>query len=274
MTLTFFALPTLIAYLAAAILSALRAVRPLEVAPFWYGRPLVGVVAGLAILGHGAALAELLFVDDGLALDIGNVVGIVGLVVAAIMLLASMRLPVDSLGTVLYPAAATGLAAAVLLPTPTAVAAAMPWELRAHVLLSVAAYGLLSVAAAQAVLLAVQERRLRRRRPTGLTRLLPPLEIMERLLFQMLASGFALLTLSLFSGLFFVEDLFAQHLVHKTILSILAWLVFGVLVWGRYRFGWRGRTAIRWTLGGFVLLALAYFGSRMVLELILGQRWG
>ena len=92
---------------------------------------------------------------------------------------------------------------------------------------------------------------------------------MESLLFQMIAIGFAILSLALLSGVLFLEDIFAQHLVHKTVLSLAAWLVFAVLLWGRFRFGWRGRTAIRWTLGGFAVLLLAYFGSKFVLELVL-----
>jgi ABC-type uncharacterized transport system permease subunit len=92
---------------------------------------------------------------------------------------------------------------------------------------------------------------------------------MENLLFQMLTAGFILLSLSLFSGILFLEDLFAQHLAHKTVFSIIAWLVFGTLLWGRWRFGWRGRTAIRWTLSGFFFLMLAYFGSKLVLEIVL-----
>jgi len=97
------------------------------------------------------------------------------------------------------------------------------------------------------------------------------LQTMEALLFQMLAAGFVMQSLSLATGFMFVEDLFAQHLVHKTVLSILAWFVFAILLWGRWRYGWRGKTAIRWTLGGFVSLLLAYLGSKMVLELVLGR---
>jgi ABC-type uncharacterized transport system permease subunit len=55
------------------------------------------------------------------------------------------------------------------------------------------------------------------------------------------------------------------------VLSLIAWAVFATLLWGHWKFGWRGRTAIRWTLGGFVFLMLAYFGSKMVLELMLGR---
>jgi ABC-type uncharacterized transport system permease subunit len=92
---------------------------------------------------------------------------------------------------------------------------------------------------------------------------------MESLLFEMIGAGFALLTLALVSGFAFLEDMLAQHLVHKTVLSTLAWLVFGALLIGRFRYGWRGKTAIIWTLSGFVILILAYVGSKAVLELIL-----
>ncbi|MDQ3797635.1 MAG: cytochrome c biogenesis protein CcsA [Pseudomonadota bacterium] len=88
-------------------------------------------------------------------------------------------------------------------------------------------------------------------------------------MFQFIAVGFVLLSLALLTGFAFLHDIFAQHLVHKTVLSIAAWIVFAILLWGRWRFGWRGRTAIRWTLGGVFVLMLAYFGSKLVLELVL-----
>jgi ABC-type uncharacterized transport system permease subunit len=84
-----------------------------------------------------------------------------------------------------------------------------------------------------------------------------------------IAAGFVLLTLTLLSGVLFVDDLFAQHLVHKTVLSIAAWIVFGILLFGRWRWGWRGRRAVRLTLAGMAILLLAFFGSKFVLEVIL-----
>lgn len=100
-------------------------------------------------------------------------------------------------------------------------------------------------------------------------RRLPALNTMEQQLFGMLWLGFALLSVGLLTGLVFVDDLLAQHLVHKTTLSVVAWVVFGTLLVGRWRLGWRGQTAVRWTLGGFAALMLAYFGSKFVLELLL-----
>ena len=67
----------------------------------------------------------------------------------------------------------------------------------------------------------------------------------------------------------FLEDIFAQHLVHKTVLSLVAWCIFAILLWGRHVLGWRGNTAVKLTLAGFVVLMLAFFGSKLVLEVIL-----
>jgi len=141
--------------------------------------------------------------------------------------------------------------------------------LKLHVLLSMLAYSLLTLASVQALLLAVQDHYLRKRRPGGFIRALPPLMTMEALLFEMIGIGFVLLTLALLSGFAFLENMFAQHLVHKTVLSVVAWMVFGGLLLGRRVWGWRGRKAIVWTLSGFAILILAYFGSKLVLELVL-----
>ena len=141
-------------------------------------------------------------------------------------------------------------------------------------MLSTLAYALLTIAVALAVALRLLDQRLRSRKPLGWLTALPSVEALEAGTFQALAAGFAVLTLALFSGFVFVDNLFAQHLVHKTVLSCLAWVVFAVLLFGRWRFGWRGRTATNWALSGFALLGLAYFGSKIVLESILGRHWG
>ncbi|HLA31971.1 MAG TPA: cytochrome c biogenesis protein CcsA, partial [Pseudomonas sp.] len=114
-----------------------------------------------------------------------------------------------------------------------------------------------------------QDHQLKHKHPSGLIKNFPPLQTMESLLFGFLWGGWLLLSLSLLSGALFINDLFAQHLAHKTILSCFAWVVFGVLLWGRHQLGWRGHKAIRWTLAGFCLLMLAYFGSKLVREFIL-----
>jgi ABC-type uncharacterized transport system permease subunit len=145
----------------------------------------------------------------------------------------------------------------------------MDWQIKLHVTVALLAYGVLSIAAVLAILLAAQERGLRHREFGTLLRALPPLTLTEALLFRLIGAGFALLTLTLVTGIVFVDDLFGQHLIHKTVLSILAWLVFGILLVGRWRRGWRGRQAVNLTLSGMAFLLLAFFGSKFVLEVVL-----
>lgn len=142
-----------------------------------------------------------------------------------------------------------------------------------HIIASILAFGVLSIAGVYAVFVVIIDHFLRRHHLNPLVRALPALDVLERLLFQLIGAGFLLLTVSLATGLAFVSDLFAQHLAHKTLLSILAWLVFGTLLFGRWRYGWRGRRAVRFSLGGIVLLLLAYFGSKLVLEVFLDRSW-
>jgi len=100
---------------------------------------------------------------------------------------------------------------------------------------------------------------------------LPPLLAMEALLFRIIMVGFVLLTLSILSGVMFSEELFHKPLQfsHKSLFALLSWGIYAALLGGRQIYGWRGRTAILWTLAGFAMLLLAYLGSKFVLEIIL-----
>jgi ABC-type uncharacterized transport system permease subunit len=232
---------------------------------------LVGA-AGLAM--HSLSLGWMVTEQRGPELSFGGVLSLVAWLLAVFALFAALKARFRGLAAVLLPAA--GLAAlAMLVPAPVAPRPVEPsWGIHAHVNLSILAYSLLSLGAGLAVLFLLRDRTLRRKKPMAWTRILPPLESIENALFTALISGFSLLTLSLFSGLMFLEDVFAQHLLHKTMLSVIAWGVFGVLLIGRLRLGWRGRQAVHWVLAGYGLLALGYFGSRFVLEFILGRQWG
>ena len=228
----------------------------------------IGLVAALL---HAVLLYQGLFVAGGLNIGFINAVSLITWLIAVLILLAAFSNPVENLGVVLLPIAGLAILVEILFPSEHTLLTAQAMELKLHILMSVLAYSLLSIAAGQALLLAVQDRHLRNKRPGGFIRALPPLQTMEHLLFQMIALGLALLTASLLTGTLYIEDMFAQHLVHKTILSMVAWVVFATLLWGRWRFGWRGRTAIRWTLSGFVALLLAYIGSKLVIEIVLGR---
>jgi ABC-type uncharacterized transport system permease subunit len=122
--------------------------------------------------------------------------------------------------------------------------------------------------------LAAQEASLRSRRPARWLAALPPMESMEHAVFTLLTLGFVALSTTLLIGALFVTDLFGQRLVHKVVLALIAWAIFGVLLLGRYRFGWRGRKARRLVLSGFVVLAMSYFLTKFILEVLLDRHWG
>ena len=226
------------------------------------------LIALTAILVHAFLLYPEVFTPGGLNLGFVYAASLIALTSAVLLTISALFQPVGNLGIALFPVAAATIVLLLAYPNGHLLTGAS-WQLQVHILCSLLAYSILGLAVFQAILLSIQDRHLRNRQPGGFIRALPPLAVMESLLFQMIATGFALLTLALVTGFLFLEDIFAQHLVHKTTLSIIAWVVFGILLWGRWRFGWRGRTALRWTIGGFIFLMLAYFGSKFVLELIL-----
>ncbi len=256
-----------ILYLASTVLLSLRLSRGVAGLAMDKSRILSIGLGG--VLVHAAILYQGLFTDAGLNLGFFNASSLVTWLIVLLLLVSAYRKPIENLGIILLPIAALSIVLENLYPSEHLIQSSATWALDIHILISIAAYSLLSIAAVQAVLLAVQDRHLHNKHPGGFIRALPPLQTMENLLFQMIAVGFVLLSLALISGFIFLEDMFAQHLGHKTILSTIAWGVFATLLWGRHRFGWRGRVAIRWTLSGFLVLMLAYFGSKLVLELIL-----
>lgn len=229
---------------------------------------LIGLGLGAVILHAGLAYSSV-FTSSGINLGFFSAASLVTVLVASLLLLASLAQPIENLGIVVLPLAAIALLLDNLFTAEHILNTGSAPQIELHIILSLLAYSLLCIAALQAVLLAIQDRQFRHKHPGGFMRALPPMQSMESLLFQIIAAGFFLLSLALLSGIIYIEDIFAQHLVHKTVLSILAWLVFAILLFGRWKAGWRGRTAIRWTLGGFAVLLLAYFGSKLVLEIIL-----
>lgn len=141
----------------------------------------------------------------------------------------------------------------------------------AHIGIAILAYSLFTFAALHAALMTIAERSLHNKPTVIKLPSFPPLMVMETLLFRIITLGFILLTITMVSGMLFSEQIFGKPLQfnHKIIFSIASWLIYGALLIGRYRYGWRGLKAIRWTLTGFVLLLLAYVGSKFVLEVLL-----
>ncbi|WP_111640839.1 cytochrome C assembly family protein [Marinimicrobium alkaliphilum] len=264
MTLTL--IGSLIAILLYASASAYLAVRFYRQHPAQ--PPLSRVIAALALIVHGASIYGLSVDAEGLRLGFFQSASLIFWVINCVVLLSSLKKPLHNLFIPLFAFSALAVSAALLGRESGRL---LPFDLGlySHILLSITAYSLLTIATLQALMLAWQHYQLKHKHATGKVRLLPPLQTMEALLFELLWAGQILLTLSILSGFWFLDNLFGQHLAHKSVFSIAAWTIYAVLLWGRHRLGWRGYTAIRWTLVGFSLLMLAYFGSKLVLELIL-----
>lgn len=223
----------------------------------------------LALVAHATVLYSSMVSPIGINLGFYNALSLVGAFITLFTLISALRHPVEILVILMMPIASLVIALDIAHTTTHFLAPGSSNGLLLHVLSSLVAYSILGLAAMHAILLSIQNSYLHKHQPGGLIRLLPPLKAMETLLFETISIGFICLSISLATGLIFLENMFAQHLAHKTILSIIAWCVFATLLFGRWFLGWRGRTATRWTLGGFASLMLAYFGSKFVLEVIL-----
>lgn len=224
---------------------------------------------GAVVLHGGYHLMVAMRTSGGPDMHFFAALSLVGLGMALLTTVVGARGRMAALGVLVFP-----MAALLLLAyhgyghEPSKV---LGWQLATHAWLALLAYATLSIAALLAIMLWLQERALRRRDFRPWLRALPPLTDLEMLLFRTITVGFCLLTLTLVTGVLFVDDLLAQKLVHKTVLSVLSWLVFGTLMIGRRRHGWRGVKAVHWTLSAMVLLLLAFFGSQFVIELVFGH---
>ena len=224
------------------------------------------------IATHGGLLTHEVILDPSHGLGIADVVSVIAWLLAAIGLFAAWQPGFRLVGGIVL-----GLAAAMMLiPALWHEDGVDPltWQIKLHAVLSLVAYSFLIAGAVLAFASMMQERLLRRAKVNRLSSLLPPLIATEQFLATLTAAGFVFLLLSVVSVFLFVENLFAQHLMHKTVLSLIATAIFGGLVLGRQAWGLRGKRMVRFYLIGFTVLILAYFGSKFVLEVVLGQRWG
>ncbi len=225
----------------------------------------IGIVA---VIAHTYSAVHTIYHEQQIDLGFFRVSSLIFCCIAAINLISILRRPTSNLLVALFPLAALSIVVSSLSSPVRGISVASP-GLFSHILISILAYSLMTIATIQAIALALQERHLKGHHMGGILKALPPLQTMEQILFELIWIGMGLLTLSLVTGFIFIDDLFAQHLAHKTFFSILAWVIFAILLWGRHQLGWRSQTAARWTFGGFAALMLAYYGSKFVLELIL-----
>lgn len=224
----------------------------------------------LALIVHGVAILTASFTANGFQLSLFNASSLIFWVINLLVLISCLKKPLHNLFILLFPLSALSVVLA-LVGNQLGEKLILDFHIASHVILSILAYSLLTIASLQALFLAYQNNLLRNRQHLAQARFLPPLQTMESLLFELVWAGEILLTLAIISGFWFLEDMFAQHLIHKTVFAIAAWCIYAGLLWGRHFRGWRGNKAIRWTLAGFVSLMLAYFGTKIVLEIVLNR---
>ncbi len=231
------------------------------------------LAVAVGLLLHGWLLVTDTFVADGVNFSLSNAVSAILWLTVLTYWLASLRLDLHALQAFVLPPAALAVLVEALLPAGRLLPYTDNLLYGMHLLIALLGYSLFTFAALHAGLMALAERSLHHKKPLLRLPDFPPIMPMERLLFQIIGAGFMLLTLTVASGILFAEQLFGQPLQinHKSVFSIAAWVIFGVLLWGRRVHGWRGRVAVRWTLTGFAVLLLAYVGSRFVLEIVLGR---
>ncbi|MFA6013822.1 MAG: cytochrome c biogenesis protein CcsA [Gallionellaceae bacterium] len=234
-------------------------------------RSQLGHAVGIPLFLHAWLITQNLFIGDSLNIGLVYAISLILWLTVLVYWVARFFYPLANLLTLILPLAALGVALPALFPTIYKLSEPTSWMFDAHVLVALLAYSLFTIAALHAALMSIVEKRLHHPTFPDVLKNLPPLLTMEKLLFRIVGVGMILLTLTLASGILFSEEIFGQpwQFNHKILFGFISWAVFGILLLGHIFQGWRGRTAIRWTLSGFGLLIIAYLGSKFVMEMIL-----
>ena len=227
----------------------------------------------IAVIVHAIVVWRLLFRNDGINLSFAVSLSLIGFLLALWSAVSGTLMPVPGMARRTLPLVAVATLLPVILPAPHWLPYSTDLVAAAHLVVALLAFSLLVIAAVQAAAMLALQQDLRQGLATSSVAM-PPVLTLERWLFGLIAIGFVLLTATLVSGAIFSESLFGKpvQFTHKTLFSGLAWLLFGVLLAGRWRFGWRGRKALRWVVLGSLLLLIGYAGSKFVLEVLLGRR--
>jgi len=238
-----------------------------------FSRGLAGHLVLVPLALHGYLLAQDIFAAGNFNFGLLNALSLIVWLTLLVYWLARFFYPIGSLQALVLPLAAVTAWLPELFPSSHLLANTGLFAFKAHLTAAMLAYSLFTIAVLHAVLISQVERQLHQVMLPRILRSLPPLLSMESLLFRLISIGFGLLSLTLLSGVLFSEEIFGQawRFNHKVLFGLVSWVVFGVLLWGHYGYGWRGRVAVRWTIAGFILLLLAYLGSKFVLEVLLGR---
>ena len=231
----------------------------------------IGHAIAIPLVLHGYLLYQNLFIFDSLNIGLVYSLSLILWLTVLVYWLARLFYSLASLQTLFLPIAALAAVLPAIFPAVHRLEQPTSWAFNAHVLAAMLAYSLFTIAAFHAGLMSLVEKRLHHAMIPTVLKNLPPLMTMEKILFRIIAVGWALLTVTLLSGIIFSEEIFgrAWQLNHKNIFGLISWIIYSTLMLGRLLKGWRGKTAVRWTMGGFTFLILAYLGTEFVLEVIL-----
>lgn len=217
----------------------------------------------IAISLHGYVLYRWIDTPVGQNLSASHLFSLVCWLIVLGTACASLVKPVENLSLFIFPFAALSILLSIVYPGEHIFQTRHHPYTLFHILMSLLAFSLLGMAAMQAVLLHLQNRLLRNKAAHGIVKILPPLQTMETLLFQIIWSGFLLLSASLASAFLLTSELVIHNRLQKMILSFLAWALFAVLLYSHHHTGLRGQKAVQWTLAGVGLLIGAYLADKM-----------
>ena len=228
----------------------------------------VALIALLPLVAHGYLLYTLIDTGAGQNLSMLNIFSMMFWLIGIALVISSLIKKIEILMMAIFPVSALVVLASGFSENRYIVDASSAGYL-AHTLIAIAAISVTSLAAIQSVFVTILDKKLKQQ-ITQPNLALPPLLAMERFLYFLTGMGFVLLTATIVTAILFMPSTGGEIPLHKPILATLSWLVFGTFLFGHYRWGWRGKKAAHWTITGFILLFFAYFGTRTVLEYLLG----
>ncbi|MBX2849336.1 MAG: cytochrome c biogenesis protein CcsA [Acidiferrobacterales bacterium] len=232
----------------------------------------VFVIATISVIAHLAYAFEISKVGSSINFSLSSMACLVSLVMTIVFLLGSLKMPIRTLGVLVFPLTAISLIFSFFwgntVSNQNPLAGGIGLAFASHIFIAILAYCFIAIAAIQSLLYVYQERLIKKRTSSAMLLTLPPLQTMETLLFRLVLVGFILLSFTLLTGTFFSQQIFGQAFAfnHHTLLSILSWVVLGILLIKRYKSGLRGSQAVKWTIAGFLLMQLGYFGTKIVSE--------
>ncbi|MEE4246087.1 MAG: cytochrome c biogenesis protein CcsA, partial [Kangiellaceae bacterium] len=231
-------------------------------------QPKLNLLLLTAIAVHGLFLHWVIDSEQSQNVSLFNMMSLTNWLAMLILLINSLKRDVNLMIAFIAITSIVSTGLGVLYPGQALMQLKGQWASLLHIFAAISATGFLLLAAVQSLFLIYADKKLRSH-PTDVPNFLPPLQSLESFLFQLLYFGFILMSVALIIAIFLLQDHFANQPLHKSVLATLAWLTFAGLIAGHLIKGWRGVTAAKWTLTGFVLLSLGYFGSKTVIELIL-----